>query len=93
MQIQGTTQVHGPQPVNAPHRAQATQPAAPSQQVTGADQLDISQEADFVSRVRDLPEIRTDRVAEIRAAISEGKYETDEKIDIALDRLLDEIGG
>jgi hypothetical protein len=33
-----------------------------------------------------------DRVNEIRAQIAAGTYETDEKLDIAVGRLLDEIG-
>jgi negative regulator of flagellin synthesis FlgM len=57
----------------------------------GADQLDISREADMVSRIRDIPDIRADRVAEIRAAIEAGTYETSDKLDIAVGRLLDEI--
>ena len=36
--------------------------------------------------------IRTDRVAQIRQAIEAGTYETQDKLDIAIDRLLDEIG-
>ena len=92
MQIHGPTHVHGPQPIKAPHRAQAPQPSASRSYVTGADQLDISREADMVSRVREIPDIRADRVAEIRAAIEAGQYETDEKINIAVERLLDEIG-
>lgn len=91
MQIQGTTHVHGPQSINAPHRAQAPQPAAPSSNATGADQLDISREADMVSRARELPEVRTDRVADIRAQIQAGTYETPDKLDAALGRLLDEM--
>jgi len=91
MQIHGPTHVHGPQSINAPHRAQAPQPSAQRSNITGADQLDISREADMVSRVRDLPDIRADRVAEIRAAIEEGVYETDEKLELAVGRLLDEI--
>ena len=42
--------------------------------------------------IQDLPEIRTDRVAQIREALEAGTYETQEKLDIAIDRLLDEIG-
>jgi negative regulator of flagellin synthesis FlgM len=60
--------------------------------MTEVDQLDISREADFASRVSGLPDIRTDRVAELRAQIASGGYETDAKLDVALDRLLDEIG-
>lgn len=92
MQIHGPSHVHGSHPVNAPHRArpnQATQP--PAQSTRGVDELDISPEAELVSRVRDLPDVRADRVAQIRAEIESGVYETDEKLDIALDRLLDEL--
>ena len=37
-------------------------------------------------------DVRMDRVRAIRAAIADGSYETAEKLDIALDRLLDSIG-
>jgi negative regulator of flagellin synthesis FlgM len=93
MQIQGPTHLHGPQSINAPHATKATEPSAQSQHATGeVDQLDISLEADLISRARELPDIRADRVASIRAQIESGDYETDAKLDVALDRLLDEIG-
>jgi anti-sigma28 factor (negative regulator of flagellin synthesis) len=60
--------------------------------VTGGDQIDFSDQIECVHRVRELPEIRQDKVERIRAAIQAGVYETDEKLDIALSRLLDEIG-
>ena len=68
---------------------------APSQAggASQVDQLEISHEADLVSRARESSDIRADRVAEIRAAIADGTYETPEKLDIAVGRLLDEIGG
>ena len=37
-------------------------------------------------------DIRFDRVNAIRAAIADGSYDTDDKLDIALDRLLDRLG-
>jgi negative regulator of flagellin synthesis FlgM len=40
-----------------------------------------------------LPEIRYERVAEIRSQIAAGVYETPEKMEIAMDRLLDELSG
>ncbi len=92
MQINGPTQIHGPQPLSAPHRVRQSQSSPPSAYTSGADQLDISREADLVSRIREIPDIRADRVAEIRTAIENGTYETPDKLDIALDRLLDEIG-
>jgi negative regulator of flagellin synthesis FlgM len=91
MYIYGTSHVHAAQPLNPPHRMTPTQGASGGYTAGGVDQLDISPEADFVAQARDLPEIREDRVATIRAQIKSGTYETAEKLDLALSRLLDEI--
>jgi negative regulator of flagellin synthesis FlgM len=56
------------------------------------DELDISDAARMIDEVRELPEIREDRIAQIRAQIASGTYETEEKLEVALGRLLDEIG-
>ena len=92
MQIYGTTHLHAAQPLNAPHRMAPAQASPQSRGTYGVDQLDISPEADFVNQVHDLPDIRADKVAAIKAQIAAGTYETDAKLDIALSRLLDEIG-
>jgi negative regulator of flagellin synthesis FlgM len=92
MQIQGPSHLHGAQPINTPHRTPQPQPAAGTGSMTEVDKLDISPEADLASRISGMPEMRLDRVAEIRAQIASGAYETDAKLDVALDRLLDEIG-
>jgi Fur family ferric uptake transcriptional regulator len=42
----------------------------------------------MVSRARELPEVRAERVAEIRAQIQAGTYETADKLEVALGRLL-----
>jgi negative regulator of flagellin synthesis FlgM len=91
MQINGPYHVHGPQSISSPHRAQAAQPRSETAPSRGVDQLDISPEAEFVSRIRDVPDIRADRVAQVRQAIESGRYETPDKLDIAIERLLDEI--
>jgi negative regulator of flagellin synthesis FlgM len=92
MQIQGTAYLHGPQSMNGPHRAYNSQPPSRSSAGQPVDQLDISSQADLVSRVRDVPDIRHDRVVAIKAQIANGTYETPERMDAALDRLLDEMG-
>lgn len=91
MYIYGTSHVHAAQPLNPPHRLTPGKCPDQANCSAGVDQLDISPEADFVAQARDLPEIREDRVAAIRAQIASGTYETPEKLDIALSRLLDEI--
>ena len=56
------------------------------------DEVEISEAAKLADKLGDVPEIRQDRVQQIRAQIAEGTYETQEKLDIAVSRLLDEIG-
>ncbi len=91
MQIYGPTHLHGPQSVKAPHHSRFTEPAASPSSTFAADELQISQEAQFTEQARGLPEIRQDRVADIRAQIASGTYESAEKLDAAVSRLLDEI--
>jgi negative regulator of flagellin synthesis FlgM len=91
MQIYGTTHVHAAQPIAPPHRLNSAPPAHEAAGANGVDHLDLSPEIEMVAQAHDLPEIREDRVAAIRAQIASGTYETPEKLDIALSRLLDEI--
>jgi negative regulator of flagellin synthesis FlgM len=90
MYIQGTSTIHQAQGINAPHRGTVASPQKGAS-TYGTDQVDISPEAEFLSLAHSLPDIRQDRVAEIRAQIASGTYETDEKLNVALDRLLDEL--
>lgn len=92
MEIHGPGHINGPHSIQAPQRVQSAKPEAVSNDHGPIDQVDISAEADLVSQVHDLPDIRADRVADIRAEIEAGTYETDAKLDIAVGRLLDEIG-
>jgi len=91
MYIYGTSHVHAAQPLAAPHRTAPAQATSSPYGASGVDQLDISPQADFVAQARELPDIREDRVAAIREQIRSGAYETADKMDIALSRLLDEI--
>jgi len=92
MMIQGTGLVHAPQSINAPQRATTAHAPAQPSSLAEVDQLDISPAADLASRSAEVGAIRQERVAQLRAAIEAGSYETDEKINVALDRLLDQIG-
>jgi len=94
MQINGINNLHSAQGINQPHRAGAAANTQPNNatKFDTADSVEFSNAASFVSQAKELPEIRADRVADIREQIANGAYETDEKIDLALDALLAEIG-
>jgi negative regulator of flagellin synthesis FlgM len=92
MHIYGPTYLHGPQAISPPHSSRVSQPAATNPEAPIQDELDISDAARMIDKVNEAPDIRQDRVNSIRAQIAAGTYETDAKLEIALDRLLDEIG-
>ncbi len=92
MHIYGPTHLDGAQRINPPHHARTARPAEPTASPSIQDELEISDAGLLVDRVNSLPDVRQGRVDEIRARIAAGTYETEEKLDIALGRLLDEIG-
>jgi negative regulator of flagellin synthesis FlgM len=97
-------QIYGPfrvstQATAGPSRPQPQMPAEVSRKASAApiDQLDLSAAAsanriDVTNQVAGGGEIRIERVAELRRQIADGSYETPEKLDAALDRLLDQLG-
>lgn len=92
MQIHGA-HVHGPSPIGPPHTSGAThRPLEPTAPAQIQDELDLSPAALTLEQIRNVPAVRQDRINQIRAQIANGTYETPEKLDIALERLLDEIG-
>jgi negative regulator of flagellin synthesis FlgM len=92
MQISGTTHIHGPHGINAPHFTHRGQAATSAPAAQGADFVDISPAAEAAAQAAEAGTVRLDLVNQIRAQIAAGTYETPDKLDIALDRLLDEIG-
>ena len=98
MQIYGPYRVSTTQTNPATQRSQPAKPAdvAPKSSAAPVDQLDLSRSADVnrlgvTNQVAGGGEIRIDRVAELRRQIADGSYETPEKLDAALDRLLDQL--
>jgi len=92
MQIYGPSQLQGTQPIQAPQTDRVAEPQTGGVAPHQGDQVEISDAARLASQLSDVPDIRHERVAEIRASIAEGTYDTEAKLDVAVDRLLDEIG-
>ena len=91
MQIQSATHVHGPHAISAPHAARLDAAHQPLRAGAVTDTVDISETGRLLEMAAQLPDIRGDRVQDIRAQIAGGVYETSDKLDMALERLLDEI--
>jgi negative regulator of flagellin synthesis FlgM len=57
-----------------------------------ADRVEVSEVARWLEEMNRLPAIREDKVAAARAAIANGTLDTDEKLAIAVGRMIDDIG-
>jgi len=94
MEIYGAGGPQGPQPIY-PRLAEFTVDAGQAAQAGSVprDRVEISPLGQMLDGIARLPEIRHERVEEIRHQILAGTYETPEKLELAMDRLLDELGG
>ncbi len=63
-------------------------PAEPAKQLRATDRLEVSGAGHLLKASGD---IRTDLVQSIKQQIEAGTYETDAKLDAAVDRLMDEL--
>ena len=86
--------VHGSDAAKTPNIAKAIDlTAAEVLQGQGGprDVIEISVAARLAARLRELPDVREDLVARIKAEIRKGTYETDEKFEAAIDKLMEEL--
>ena len=55
------------------------------------DRVELSDHARLLDRLLHLPDVRADLVDRVRQAIHDGTYETEDKLDVAVERLLEEL--
>ena len=83
----------GPQPIYPRLAAFSVESGQTIQANAPRDRVEISPLGQMLEGIDRLPEIRHERVEEIRQQIASGIYETPEKLEVALDRLMDEFQG
>lgn len=91
MQIYGPSGIQGAQSINSPHITRRVDAPQQTSSLQPTDELTLSSEASFIDAARSLPDVRQDRIDAIRQQIADGTYDTDDKMNAALDALLDEI--
>ncbi len=89
-------EIQGPGGVSGPHRiepqritSQRAEKTDPGGRV--GDRAEISEEAQLLSRLAEVPEIRMEKIEELKEMIAAGRYESREKIEKAVERLLEEL--
>ena len=71
---------------------QKTIPIDAPKQLPATDRLELSGVSHLLKALKSNADVRTDKVAEVKAAIEAGTYDADEKkLDVAVDRLLDDL--
>jgi flagellar biosynthesis anti-sigma factor FlgM len=93
MQIHGplAAHLHAAQSVHAPHAPTAAPKAADVQATVVRDEVQISDAGRFLEQTRSLPDIRLEKVQQLREALASGTYDVDSRLDLAVSRLLDEL--
>lgn len=92
MAISGPGPVQGGFPVRPTQATPpAAKPSAPSAITTPQDVVQISSAGKLLDELQNSGGMRAERLAKIKAAIDAGEYETPEKLEAALDRMLGEL--
>ncbi len=89
------TNIHGIQPPMEPKAVEAaghaTAPQAKTQPLEIQDAVEISHVAKLAAKIQQLPDVRAELVQRVKAEIAAGTYQTPERLEIAVDRLMDEL--
>ena len=94
MDIGKTDGVGGPGRVDGPNRITRIKmsAAAAASAASKADKVSLSAKASLVSKAMSLPATRMERMAEIKKLIASGKFETDARLEGALQKFFVENG-
>lgn len=94
MDVNGTSSISGSSPISkqiGPSNTNTNKTPASKPISSPQDELEISSAGRMLDEMTNDSEMRAERLAQIKAAIDDGTYETDEKLDAALSRLLDQF--
>lgn len=97
MDVQGPGSIPGNVPLKPIEPASQVRPAsdvAPTSEtkpVGRSDEVEISPAGKMLDQLHQTSALRADRLDQIRAAIEAGEYETPEKLEAAVEKLLHEI--
>lgn len=72
-------------------RVEQKSPSAEESIRRDSDSIDLSERARLTGLLQELPDVRHNLINRIRAEIEAGTYDTNEKLDIAIDRLLPDL--
>jgi len=97
--ISGITGTNGPEPIRKQSSINRSSNNNSDTKSVVGDSVEISSEgskraeaAEYAARLKDVADVRRERIEIIQQQIKDGNYDIDGKLGIAMDGLLDEIG-
>ena len=90
MDIQGAGGISGPNRIEPQKVSPGRTETADLGNKIG-DRAEISETARLLSQLAEVPEVRMEKVEELKELIASGQYESKEKIEQAVERLMDEL--
>ena len=93
MDVRGPGSVGGALPIRDLRPSVEFEQATSSPPMTPRDEVDISEAGKMMEEMSRTPGVREQRLAQIKAAIEAGTYDTPEKLELALSRMFDQIAG
>jgi negative regulator of flagellin synthesis FlgM len=87
--------INGIQPPAAPHPPDSVGKVAPTQNAlepqAAHDVVEISSAARLAAKIHEVPEVRSELVQRVKSEIEAGTYETPERLEIAVNRLMEDL--
>ena len=66
-------------------------PATPAKQLAVTDKLELSGVSHMLKTLKSNGDVRMDKVAQVKAQLESGTYESEAKLDAAIDKLMDDL--
>jgi len=76
---------------NGVHKPSRVIEAASPPHARGRDRVEVSDLARYLGKLQAMPDVRVELVAQVRQALAEGAYETQDKLELAIERLAQDI--
>jgi negative regulator of flagellin synthesis FlgM len=91
MEVRGLSSASPMSPFSRPEATPAPDQTASMAPTTPKDEVEISEVGKMLDDASRTPGIRDQRLAQIKAAIEAGTYETPEKLELALNRMVEQL--
>jgi negative regulator of flagellin synthesis FlgM len=91
MEVRGLSSASPPSPISRPDSTPGVEKPQAAGPVSPKDEVEISSVGKMLDDASRMPGIREQRLAEIKAAIEAGTYETPEKLELALARMVEQL--